>query len=311
MKWNEIESEIKSLYPTLQTETLTSGSASARWFFLPEGFKDIGKSLVFGFVEWGDELSTAELLEKLENLARKLNCVSVVGPLDFSTYLDYRLGIDHFELPSYPGEPSSKPKAIEVLKNSGFRILNTYLTHHVVLAGRPQIFALFYLYGKYLYWRTIKGRLTIVPATRDEVMKNLRLIHEMTHETFSENFLYMAVPFSVFEKKFRETYLPQFDETTSVAVYDKKTSELVGYGLCLKDKNDSDQFLFKTIGIKKGFRERGRLSFLILCAIYQQSRGVYKNFVACLMTEGNRPQKMSQDYGFLNRRYALFVKDLI
>lgn len=300
---------LKQMYPELESGSLTSGSSSGRYFILPAGFKDVGSALVFGFLKLGQKADSKKLLQLFEDLAQEKKINKVIGPLNFSTYFDYRLRLDQFDQPTFTGEPQSSEADLQLFQDCGYQILRKYVTHKVSLKGVFKFFFLFSIYGSWIRWQ-FKNQVRFAPIELNKLEHTLPIIYQLTDDTFSNNFLYQKIDYSSFKQLFNEKYLPTLDMQSSVFAKDLRTDEIIGYGLCLKDPLNPEQVLFKTIGVRKSNRLKGRLALLLLREIYFKAKKNYSSFLACLMMEGNRPEKMIRSLASNTRSYALFIKEL-
>ena len=83
-----------------------------------------------GFFESEDnETASALLFSKAENLAKKYNCTEIVGPVDASFWLCYRLKTNHFGAP-YTGEPYNKDYYLRLWQQAGYCISERYFSNH-------------------------------------------------------------------------------------------------------------------------------------------------------------------------------------
>jgi hypothetical protein len=300
---------LKQMYPELETGLLTSGSSCGQYFLLAGGFKDVGQALVFGFLKLGQINDSKNLLQLFENLAREKKINKVIGPLNFSTYFDYRLRLNQFDQPTFTGEPQSSEADLQLFQNCGYQILRKYVTHQVSLKRVFKFFFLFSIYGSWIRSQ-FKNQVRFAPIELNKLDQTLPIIYQLTDETFSNNFLYQKIDYPSFKQLFNEKYLPTLDLQCSVFAKDPSTDEIIGYGLCLKDPLNPEQVLFKTIGVRKSRRLKGRLALLLLREIYFKAKKNYTSFLACLMMEGNRPEKLIRSVASNTRDYALYIKEL-
>jgi GNAT superfamily N-acetyltransferase len=83
-----------------------------------------------GFFESINNPECAKLLfQAAEDFARSLKCTKIIGPIDASFWLKYRLKTDHFESPPYMGEPYNLPYYLDLFSASGYQIFQKYVSN--------------------------------------------------------------------------------------------------------------------------------------------------------------------------------------
>lgn len=306
MNWTEVEQDFFKEFPDLVTGELKVRDASAQWFFFPQGFKDVGSALVFGFLK-GSESSFPLLLEELEKKAHEYGVKKVVGPLNLSTYLDYRVKMDHFEDSSYTGEPLNSATLSEMFKVSGYQIEKNYYSHEFALR-RPKLWALFYLLGARTGWRLRKYSYRLVSLNPGNFSVYAEDIFRMLHQTFKDNFLYLPVPRSVFAH-LAESYAAHLDSLGSWALLDSQ-GKCIGFTLCLLDPLRPERLLFKTLGVHPEHRHRGDTALFLMSQVYRQILFKKACCLACLMIENKKMDRFFSSVSQRRYSYALFSKSL-
>jgi hypothetical protein len=306
--WQQVSESILKAYPQLETEKIQIATSSCRYFILPDGFKDVGQCLVFGATEWGTDKDCEKVLLALEAKASGLGLKKIIGPLDFSTYFDYRLRIDYFEEPTFVGEPNNSPKVIQILMDQRYQIEKKFYSHEFKVRWNWEFILGVVFFGAFAKWRS-KTRFDLFKLSKMNYQKYLPEIYELTDGVFSNNYLYQKIPFKSFEILFEKKLLPVIDNEASMVALDQN-GRLVGYSLCLQDFNNPKRLLFKTIGVKKEFRNGSYLGRQLMREVYLVARKKYKTCLACMMIEGNKPELMFRRNSFYSKTYALFSKNL-
>lgn len=81
----------------------------------------------FGFFECEEEEKTAKFLfEEAEKFARARGFSSIVGPVDASFWIKYRLKTNLFDRPPYSGEPYNLPYYLRFFLQNGYEISERY-----------------------------------------------------------------------------------------------------------------------------------------------------------------------------------------
>lgn len=308
MEYAIFAEEIKRDYPELLTAVIQQGESSLRYFYLPKGFKDIGKSLVFGYVNIKQESEFKVLLARLEEVAGRLQIDSIVGPINFTTFFDYRAKLDHFEFPSFPGEPKNTQSLPNLLELSGFDCIKKYFSHQFDTQLNFKFHYSIILMGLWGQIRTgwqYKSQF----LNSQNYLKFLPEIYEITINTFADNYLFMSISYQAFKLHFENHILPYIHFETSVMMFDKD-KKLVGYSLCLIDPNNKEHLLFKTIGVTKSHRKGGFVALQIMRIVYLNARKNFHLCLACLMIEGNKIDRVFKSMSLMTISYGLFQKKL-
>ena len=84
-----------------------------------------------GFFEAIDVPEVArKLFQAASQAAKESGCERILGPVDCSFWLRYRLKIDDFDLSPYFGEPYNLPYYLKFFQNNGFVIKKRYVSHY-------------------------------------------------------------------------------------------------------------------------------------------------------------------------------------
>lgn len=86
--------------------------------------------LYFGFFDSiNDQEVVNHLMNTVKHIAKRDKYTKIVGPLDCSFWIGYRLKIDNFDT-HYTCEPYNKDYYFELLKNCGFNVCDDYVSNH-------------------------------------------------------------------------------------------------------------------------------------------------------------------------------------
>lgn len=304
--WEYAGNTIKQIYPHLQSEIISFQSSSCRFYYIPEGIRDVGKALLFGEVVWGKDSDTKMVFQSLERIARNLKVTKIVGPIDFSTYLNYRLRLDHFEEPSFVGEPVNSIASVQSLYQMGYKIDKKYFSHEFKVSWNIKFITSVILFGLWSHFKS-PNKFTFKNFSCENYKNFLPEIYDIIDSVFSENYLYQKIPYSMFELLFETKILPFVDFNTTILALDHQ-NKLAGFSLCLKDQNKQKRLLFKTIGVKPEYRKGSFLGRQLMLLVYKAARKKYQTCMACLMIEGNKPEKMFRKNSIFTKSYAVFSK---
>ena len=124
---------------------------------------------------------------------------ALVGPLNYSTILDYRLKTNHFELDPFLGEPQNSANELNTLLNLGFAALESYESKTIPLNSDllQQLESL----KKVILNSSTNQDYKIEKIKVDEVINNLENFYDLTDQIFKENFC-KKNPLSLIKKLF-------------------------------------------------------------------------------------------------------------
>lgn len=85
------------------------------------------KNIYIGFFECENNMKTARFLfENAEAYARKKDFCGIIGPVNASFWIGYRLKTNFFERRPYTGEPYNPEYYLKLFENSGYKIIQKY-----------------------------------------------------------------------------------------------------------------------------------------------------------------------------------------
>lgn len=97
------------------------------------------ENLYFGFFEC---VKSKDISKKvfmfIENYARKINAKKIIGPVDASFWIKYRMKINLFENKYYTGEPYNKDYYYKMCLKNGFKIMKHYTSNGYNIVGDYQ-----------------------------------------------------------------------------------------------------------------------------------------------------------------------------
>ena len=83
-----------------------------------------------GFFESVDNTNVSnELFNAIDSYAKKHGITKIIGPVNASFWIKYRLKVDHFDKPPYTGEPYNKPYYKRLFEKSGYKVVYKYLSN--------------------------------------------------------------------------------------------------------------------------------------------------------------------------------------
>jgi len=111
-------------------EKFEAGASSA-YLIINENMKDY--KAMFGFAELGeDKEEWKEIFSRMEDKAKEMGYSSLVGPLNYCTWMSYRWAISRFDMKLFP-DCTNPPFYPEYIKELGYRELYTYRSAEIAI----------------------------------------------------------------------------------------------------------------------------------------------------------------------------------
>jgi ribosomal protein S18 acetylase RimI-like enzyme len=286
----------------------------------------------FGYWEQLKEPNAGdELFAAAEAWAREQGAEVLCGPVNFTTFGNYRLRTEA-EPGGWPflGEPYNPTWYPGALQRLGFAPIQEYVTQ--IGGERPEIF-------------------TAQQTARDEMMERegyrvetldgprwlalLPELHRATDEIFGDNFAYLPVPYESFAASYGESVARRLCPHSSLVAFDRDGA-LAGFLLAyphygplvaqggaripLRDLSFEEHApllareghrtgVVKTVGVATAHRRRGLMSGLLVTAV-ERGRGRYDRWFGALVRSDNYSRRFGLAQVDAERRYALYGKNL-
>jgi len=266
------------------------------------------KAASFGFLHLGSASDHAVLFEKVESWATRQGAEILYGPINYSTFFDYRLRLDDFKRPPFRGEPYNSNQDVDALLRVNF--VQDLLFESCFLDDKEALRTMITKNSEHIDGIEKKLNFTLQPLSFDLWKEMLPSFHRVTNEIFKDNAAFVPISMDLFKRVFNEQFFSQVCLKSSLMAMDP-AGNLVGYCLNFSSPENSKTLLIKTAGFLPQARNMG-LSFIYL--LFQSlSRALpdYNSFVFCLMKKGNFPSLLSSDLNLRTTNYALFSKRLL
>lgn len=256
---------------------------------------------LFGFLNFSSDFNNNKnVFEQLELKAKKLNIKSLVGPIDFCTWFDYRLPIDNFDTKFIP-DINGKKEDVETLSKLGYNYLYTYASTVSTINQKLMHLSSKITLDQSLYDELIVG---------GNVFNYIEEIFDLSKECFKDAYLYSDVPFD----KFNDIYVKWLKNLPfDIDLYmlrKKESSILVAYGICYYDYINN-LYVCKTIGIKQQYQNSKIVMHLAKIvferANYHKASKILYHFQN---EQKNTLSAFWRNNVVLKKRYAMFIKNI-
>lgn len=304
-------------------------------FFNPGLSIDGRRVAYFGYWETLDDLEANQrVFGSFEDWARSKGACAVYGPINFSTFGQYRVRLDHFEAGCFLGEPYNPPYYPAILEALGYRLDRLYMS----ITGRLED-ALANLQGKMPspFEAAAALGVKLVRLSPELWLENLDRFYALSDVIYSRNFGYTPIDFATFQRGFGRSFAERFCPKTSVLALDTD-GEVAGFvvsfpdysPLCRQGARDpipvralryKDHFpllespmgIAKSGGVHPRHRKEG-LYWILNYAIALWARSEYVYAAGATMPADNPSLKMAREVFTrptdLVRSYGLFFKEL-
>lgn len=282
------------------------------------------KTAMFGFFEALDnDQDVKECFDQFEVWCCEKGINNVIGPINFSTFLPYRIRLNDFDRRPFSGEPYNKSYYSELLKKCGYEITQSYTSYKD--KGFPDSFRLHIDEKKKAEeFLTLKG-FSLHQVTEEMFKKHLQEFFFFVDATFKMNAYYHKIPDELFFSLYKGV-AKKLDPNASLMVLDPD-GKLAGFSWLFPDyselkereeasfKEHFDQLknktlLIKSVGVHPKYRQLNIFGYLMQKVVEYTDKN-YSSLMACNMQDGGVTEKYTSAFqSFGKTQYALFTKKL-
>ena len=278
-------------------EKFEAGASSA-YLIINENMRDY--KAMFGFAELGeDKEEWKEIFSRIEDKAKEMGYSSLVGPLNYCTWMSYRWAISRFDMKLFP-DCTNPPFYPEYIKELGYRELYTYRSAEIAINNPLNEV------GKQVYSEKKEEGYSFVTVCGEEAFAYVKEVYEISKNAFSDALLYSDIPFEVFEKLYL-SWVKEIDISLIVVFQGK---EAIGYVFGYENRYGKD-FISKTSAVKKEYqKQKIYLALLYLGSELVKNKG-YDTMLYHFQCEQKETfRRFDEDVENNEKRYAVYVKEL-
>jgi hypothetical protein len=279
----------------------------------------------FGFWETVDDVALhRQAFALLEADARKRNKTTLVGPVNFNTYHNYRL-----RLGAVPGwnmfdrEPVNPGYYPLLLQQSDFNAKATFESRLIRIKNIPDV----YIDKAVLLNELSKIPFDFIPLNEGNWQLYEEQIFELVDAIFSENPLYKTISANQFKLLYNHTFSRKLCPYSSVIFRDQSSGVLAAISMChpnyhslspaateLNFKDDFERLdkkvlLAKTVGVHPDFRQQGLMNYMGAYGMLS-FRDRYDEVIFCLMRSDNYSLHFTDSVAYEAAKYVLYEKSL-
>ena len=274
----------------------------------------------FGFFECIDDNDAAKAaFDAAEVFAAAHNCKHIVGPVDASFWIKYRLKINKFDSKPYTGEPYNKDYYQRLFEANGYKICDHYTSNQY----KPAHYK--YINKEYLgkYQEFMKKGYEIRDLDPDYFTESLSELYELIVVLYSD--------FPIFKKPSKEAFMSVFDSYRKIidpkmVKLGYKDDKMVGFFVSipnyhndvynitpaklfriLKTRKKPTEYIMLYIGVDQAHHGLGRA--LVYSVIQELNQNKCPS-IGALMHDGKVTQSYAKDMIDQVYEYALFKKEI-
>jgi GNAT superfamily N-acetyltransferase len=266
-----------------------------------------------GHYESLDDKAAEEILEQACQHLAKQGCTLAVGPIDGTTWRNYRFVSENpFNAPPFLLEPTHPPEYPEQWLQEGFTPLAHYTsTLQSSLEADPEVTRRL---DKLINTRLAKAGITFRSLDVSKVERELETIFDISLKSFADNLLYSPIS----EEEFMGSYqkiLPF--ALPDLVLFAELNGEAIGYVFGIPDVlqkqrgETPETFIIKTLAVLPEHTNKGLGTVLVDFVIRKAKDLGFNKAIHALMLETNQSQTISERFSSqMLRRYTLYSKRL-
>lgn len=264
---------------------------------LMENLNQQNYQYLFGFLNLSNqEKYNQEVFLKLENKAKEIGAKTLVGPINYCTWFDYRLPLNEFDWHLLPDIVGNKEN-IENLCNLGFKTLFTYSS---TLSYFNQE-----LYDKYAKVK-LSSDYSLELLNGEEINKYVKEIFIISQKSFKQAYLYSDIPYELFEK----LYVSKIKHLPIDLLIVKKQNQVIAFGLCYPD-DQQQMYVCKTVAIDPRYQATKVILKMAEYVYIMASKHQMKQILYHFQNEQkNTLSAFWRNEIIRQKRYAIFIKEL-
>ena len=284
----------------------TSGNLSLGIWYKETPELDGRKVGTLGDCSLEDSIEALNLIkEAAEYLNREKKCEIVIGPMNGNTWMKHRLITESTGRPPFLAEPIEPNYLENLFSGAGFTPLSHYSSSIVDLTTpQPDFSDLNLRIGEKGY--------SVREMSPDFFERDLKIIHAISLQSFSDNFLYTDIS----EDHFLNAYqaMKELVDPNYVLICEHE-GKPAAFLFCIPDalavqRGDTPSLIVKTLAVLPEHRSHGIGTWLV---DFAQSRAIdndYSEAIHALQFESNSSLRISRRFRAQPfRKYALIAKD--
>ena len=271
-----------------------------------------------GFFECINDPNVAKkVFAQVDEFAKQNHYQTIVGPVDASFWIKYRLKINKFDRTPYTGEPYNKNYYFKLFKDNGYQVSDHYTSNYYQL---PQYEYINHWYES-IYHKYIDRGYEILDLQMDEYAESLAEVYGLLMDLYSD--------FPIFKSIAKEDFLANFMNYKSVinpsmVKLGYYNGEMVGFLISFPNlsnlayhlnpvnlarilyiRNHAKEYVSLYMGVNHEHRGFGRA---LVYALIQELNQNHASNISALMHDGKVTQKYAKERIDETYEYVLMAK---
>ncbi len=278
----------------------------ALWIRNAPQFKAYKTGLIGDFFAENTDAGEALLLHVLMRL-KELGCDYAIGPMNGDTWHSYRLVTEQGECPPFFMEYYTPKEWPGIFSKTGFEVIASYSSASAANADYEDRSAKKFMAKKH------ELGLVIRPFCIDQSVAELTAVHELSLQSFANNFLYSGISCPDFLTLY-EKIVPYVDPDFFLLA--EHQGKLVGFIFAVpnflqkQQGMNIDSLIIKTVAKVPGRSYAGLGNYLVYEMHKRAAARGFKQIIHALMYDSNVSRSISGKSAQTMRRYALYGKEL-
>lgn len=287
-------------------------------------FNILRKDCSLGFFESMNNSSIDLAFKHFKQDALDRGFLKILGPINFNTYLSYRIRLNNPVWGKFDSEPHNPLYYNEIFTRNGFNIVQEYESRLIKKEHIKDV----YINKKELLEALSQIPYNFIPINKEFWLNNTHKIFELIHQIFSGNPFYNTINFNQFNLLFNDDYINKLCSLSSVIFQDKLTQEFAAISLCMPNyeslnlENEKPDFtkhfallenktlLAKSVGVHPNYRSLGLMNYLGAYGM-MSFHDHYDEVLFCTMRSDNPSLRFSDPFKYEKANYALYSCDLL
>ncbi|MFN8369897.1 MAG: GNAT family N-acetyltransferase [Bacteriovoracaceae bacterium] len=303
IKWqlsdqNSFIGKIKYKIFTVKKENKIAGTAIS---FINPKLKETGQ---FGFLEFIEDIEIFKtLIRGIETFFKENDIKYYLGPINFSTWDNYRIKVDQFDIRPYLFEPTNPSYYAKFFEAENFNVAKSYITRELIHISETNA----KLEKRYMQLK--EQNITIEKFNLNNFEQEMPILHTFVKQNFNTNFLYTDIEFNEFYQIYNS--MKNIINPNLFLIARNKENKIVGFIFGMEDLLNKDQpcAILKTLAVDEKYRNLG-LGAALMFKIHQEvSKLGITRIKHALMAEDNLSTHFSQSNDTIFT-YKLFGKKI-
>lgn len=280
------------------------------------------KEAYIGFFESYNNLEAVKkLFNRIENDLKKRSIKKIIGPVNSSFWIGYRMKIDNFDQEIYVGEPYNREYYYDLFKSCGYKLYKKYSSNIYEIKSKN--------YNPIKYQERYnefieKGYKIISPKNKSEFDKAFKIVYELLMDLYKDFPIFKNINADDYEKyysfysviaNYKYLKLAYYkDEPVGFFVGIPNYQNLMYQKMNLKNKikflylkNFNKSFVAQYIGVRPEHKGLGKA---IIYSILEEAKKCNGKIVGALIEENKVTGKYFDDAITNKYNYALLEKKI-